>query len=305
VKALYHARNGSRMVTDRRLLTASLLLVSGFVLVYWQVLRALVHDWISDGNYSHGFLILPLALYFAWSRRQALQAAPIRPSLFGLVIFAGSIAILLAGLLGSEFFLSRLAMLGTIAGVVLFLFGWAHLRLLAFPIAFLLLMIPLPAIIFNQIALPLQFVASRLGELAIAFVGIPVVREGNIIVLAHRTLEVAEACSGIRSLVSLVAVALTLGYIVDPRWWVRTLVALSAVPIAIVTNGGRIAGTAIVTEWLGNKAGDRFFHDFSGWVVFVAALGMIFLVQQALARGPMKTRLSNPADIHASRFHAR
>jgi exosortase len=143
-------------------------LTVGFVLVYWRVFVRLVDAWTNDGNYSHGFLIIPIAAYFVWERRARLQAAPLRPTWLGLVVVLGGIFVLLAGLLGSELFLSRISVIGTIAGTVLFLFGWTHLRILAFPLAFLLLMIPLPSIIFNQIAFPLQLVASRVGEFMIA-----------------------------------------------------------------------------------------------------------------------------------------
>src|SRR5262249_57047776 len=138
----------------------------------------------------------------------------IRPSAFGLVVLAGSVAVLLAGLLGSELFLSRISFIGALAGIVLFLFGWAHLRMLAFPLLFLLLMIPLPAIIFNQIAFPLQLLASRFGEVTLRALDIPVLREGNVISLATTQLEVAEACSGIRSLISLLTLGIVYGYFV-------------------------------------------------------------------------------------------
>ncbi len=133
---------------DPRKLMAAALLTLGVVVVYWQVLVKLVSDWAHDDNYSHGFLIVPVALYFVWERRAKLRGIALRPALFGLVVFAGGILVLLAGLLGSELFLSRISLLGVLAGIILFLFGWAHLRALAFPLAFLLLMIPLPAIIF-------------------------------------------------------------------------------------------------------------------------------------------------------------
>ncbi len=202
------------MTLDVKKIAAAALLMFGLGLVYWQVLQKLVYDWGHDDNYSHGYLIVPLALYFAWERRAKLAAAEIRPSWLGLVAFGGGIAVLLVGLLGAELFLSRISLIATLAGAVLFLFGWAHLRVLAFPLAFLLLMIPIPAIIFNQIAFPLQLIASQFGEFAIASAGIPVLREGNVIVLAHTTLEVAEACSGIRSLVSLITLGLIYGYFV-------------------------------------------------------------------------------------------
>jgi exosortase len=269
---------------SRATLTSTILILAGFVLVFWQVFVRLVDAWIVDGNYSHGFLIVPIALYFVWERRAKLTAAPIQPSNLGLVVALGGLAILLAGLWGSELFFSRVAILPVIAGIVLFLFGWAHLRILGFPIAFLFLMIPIPAIIFNQIAFPLQLLASRVGEWAISAVGIPVLREGNLLVLAHTTLEVAEACSGIRSLVSLITLGLVYGYFMDPRGWVRALIVASAIPVAILANGARVAGTGMAAHWIGKEAADGFFHEFSGWIVFLFAFVMILLLQRTIAR---------------------
>ena len=254
------------------------------VIVFWQVLVRLVDAWIVDGNYSHGFLIIPIALYFVWERRQRLSAAPFAPSAIGLVFLAAGIAVLLAGLWGSELFLSRIALLPVIAGIVLFLLGWNHLRILAFPIAFLFLMIPIPAIIFNQIAFPLQMFASRVGEWAISAVGIPVLREGNVLILAHTTLEVAEACSGIRSLVSLITLGIVYGYFMDQRTWVRMLIVASAVPVAILANGARVAGTGMAAHWIGKEAAEGFLHEFSGWIVFLFAFVMILAIQKLIAK---------------------
>ena len=264
-------------------LSAAALVTFGVLLVYWQVFVRLVDAWIVDGNYSHGFLILPVAAYLVWERRGRLAAAPVRPSWVGLLVLAGGIVVLLAGLLGSELFLSRVSLLGTLTGIVLFLFGWQYLRILAFPLAFLVLMIPLPAIIFNQIALPLQLLASRVGESAISAAGIPVLREGNVLVLANTSLEVAEACSGIRSLVSLITIGVVYGYFSDSRTWVRVALVLSTVPVAIVSNGARVAGTGLLAHWWGPQAAEGFFHEFSGWVVFVVAFSLILGIQRAIA----------------------
>jgi exosortase len=263
-----------------RQLTAAGLIVAGLLVVYWQVLARLVDAWINDGNYSHGFLIVPLAAYFAWERRARLQAAERRPSTLGLLVFAVGIALLLAGLLGAELFVTRVSMLFAVAGIVLFLYGWRHLRILAFPLLFLLLMIPVPSIIFNQIAFPLQLLASRVGQAAISTANIPVLREGNVLVLANTSLEVAEACSGIRSLVSLLTLGIVYAYFIDRRLWVRLVIVASTVPVAILTNGARVAGTGIAAHYVGPEAAQGFFHEFSGWVVFVAAFGLILLIRR-------------------------
>jgi exosortase len=254
------------------------------VWLYAAIMSSLVRQWASDDDYSHGFFVLPLALYFAWERRAALRAALARPSLFGAFVIAGSLLLLLTGLLGAELFLTRISLVGVVAGIVLFVWGWQHLRVLAFPIAFLLLMIPLPALVFNQIAFPLQLVASNLGETVIAAAGVPVLREGNVLQLPARTLEVAEACSGIRSLVSLTMLAIVLGYFTEPRLPGRIAIALAAVPIAIIANAARVAGTGLASEWVSPAAADGFFHGFSGWLLFVVAFGCLLLVQRAVSR---------------------
>jgi len=272
------------MSLNAKQLTGTALIVGAIVLAFWQVFVRLVDAWIVDGNYSHGFLIIPLSLYFVWERRQKLANASIQPSWFGLVVLAGGIALLMAGLWGSELFLSRIALLPVIAGIVLFLFGWTVLGIVGFPIGFLFLMIPIPAIIFNQIAFPLQLLASQLGEWAISVVGIPVLREGNVLILPHTSLEVAEACSGIRSLVSLITLGLVYGYFMDPRTWVRTLIVVSAVPVAIVANGARVASTGMAAEWIGPEKAEGFFHEFSGFIVFIFAFAMILVIQRAIVK---------------------
>jgi exosortase len=252
--------------------------IAAFVLCYWTVIAKLVHDWAHDDNYSHGFLIVPLALYFVWERRARLAAVRPRANWFGLVVVVASLGMLIAGTLGAELFVSRVSIVFLIAGTVLFTAGVDALRILAFPIAFLFLMVPPPAIIFNQIAFPLQLLASRFGEATLQVLSIPVLREGNLITLANTTLEVAEACSGIRSLISLLTLGIVYGYFVDPRLSVRTIIALSAVPIAIVANGLRVAGTGVAAHYYGAEAAEGFFHTFSGWVVFIVAFVLMYLV---------------------------
>jgi exosortase len=248
--------------------------------LYRGTLSSLVHQWASDDNYSHGFFVAPLALYFAWDRREALARASVRSGAGGALLLGFSLALWMAGLLGAELFLTRVSLVGVIAGLVWFVWGREYLRVLAFPIAFLLLMIPLPAIIFNQIAFPLQLLASRVGETAIAAVGIPVLREGNVLQLPARTLEVAEACSGIRSLVSLLMLAIVLAYFTERRTGARVLIACAAIPIAIVANAVRVAGTGIASEWISPAAAEGFFHAFSGWLMFVVAFVALLGVQR-------------------------
>jgi exosortase len=258
--------------------------LASFGLLYWQVFARLWRDWANDDNYSHGFLILPLAAYFVWERRGRLGELTFLPANVGAAILLGGLLLLLAGLFGAELFLTRVSLLFVLAGAVVFLLGWRALKILSFPLAFLLLMIPIPAIVFNQIAFPLQLVASRAGETALSLLSIPVLREGNVIILAHTSLEVAEACSGIRSLVSLLTLGIVYGYFTDPRGGVRVAVALVTVPIAIVANAARVAGTGIAAHYYGPEAAQGFLHTFSGWMVFVVALALLFLLTRAMMR---------------------
>lgn len=270
----------------RRYVAGALLIGAGLALVYANVLSSLVAQWASDDDYSHGFFVLPLAAFFVWERRGALSATPATPRAAGLLLVAGSLLIYVAGVLGSELFLARVSLLGVLAGSVLYLAGWQHLRILALPIAFLLLMIPLPEIVFNQIAFPLQLLASRLGEAVIAGAGIPVLREGNVLQLPSKALEVVEACSGIRSLVSLLMLGIVLGYFTESRRWARTAIALAAVPIAMVANAARVAGTGLTSEWVSPAAAEGFFHSFSGWLMFVVAFIGLLAVQRLIAWVP-------------------
>jgi exosortase A len=258
------------------------LLLASFVLLFYPVLSTLVYHWSIDDNYSHGYLIVPLALYLAWERRHRLAALPIRGSWLGLVLVIGSVGVLIAGRLGAELFLTRVPIIGVAAGSVLFLLGWQHLRVLAFPILFLFLMIPIPSIIFNQIAFPLQLIASRFGELALQVASVPVLREGNVITLANTQLEVAEACSGIRSLISLLTLAIVFGYFMYASMPLRWILAFATVPVAIVANGLRVAGTGIAAHYYGREAAEGFFHTFSGWLVFLVALAMLYVVFRVL-----------------------
>lgn len=261
----------------------AVLLIS-FGVLYSHVAAKLVRDWSTNENYSHGFLIVPIAAYFAWDRRRVLQQTQTSPSFLGLVLVILSLGVLLAGVLGAELFLTRVSLLGVIAGTVAYVLGWRHLKVLAFPIAFLLLMIPLPAIIFNQIAFPLQLLASKCGEAALSALQIPVLREGNVIILANTTLEVAEACSGIRSLVSLLTLAIVYGYFTEPRAWARVTLALASIPVAIAVNGFRVAGTGIAAHYYGPEAAQGFLHEFAGLFMFAAAFALISGIGYLLAR---------------------
>jgi len=250
-------------------------------LVYAPVLLGLVKDWATDPNYSHGFVIPFAVAFLLWRQRARLRALPLRPSAWGWVLAIGSQAVYLVGYLGAEFFLQRTSLLILIAGAIVILFGWRHLRTQLFSLALLFLAIPLPVLIFNAVALPLQLLASSWAAWLLNLTGIPVFRSGNILILPQRALDVAEACSGIRSLFSLIALAMLVAYFVPARFWVRLGLVLSAVPIALATNAFRIAATGVLGQWFGAAASEGFFHEFAGWLIFVVATAA--LVAEAAA----------------------
>jgi exosortase len=255
----------------RRQLLGIAAIVGAFFFLYRDVLVWLVDDWDVNGNYSHGYLVAPIALYLIWERRDRLRETAIRPSGWGLAALIVCMLMLMAGTIAAETFSARVSLVGTIVASIWFVAGAGYLRVLWFPLAFLLLMIPIPAIIFNRIAFPLQLIASEFGERTLSLANIPVFREGNLIVLENMTLDVAEACSGIRSLVSLFTLSVLYGYFTTPSVKMRVLLALSTVPIAIVANGLRVAGTGLGAHVWGPTAAEGFFHEASGWAVFVVA----------------------------------
>jgi len=263
--------------------TAALVTIAvALTITYWDVGARLARQWVDDSNYSHGVLIGPLALLFAWQRRAALREVPRQPSAWGLVVTLASLSMLVAGKLSAELFLARASLIGVLAGATLFLLSPRHLRLLAFPLAFLFFMIPLPTLVFNQIALPLQLVASQVGEVAIRVAGVPVLRQGNILELAPMRLEVAEACSGIRSLVSLMACAVVVARFGSMRHRDMALLVAATIPVAIGTNAMRVAITGLSAHFLGRGAAEGFFHTFSGPVVFTVAISCLLVLDRRL-----------------------
>ena len=274
-----------------RHIASAAILLAGVMWLYADVLSSLVSQWASDDNYSHGFLIIPLAVYCGWERRHVLAATERRPHAAGLVLIVLSLLVFATGILAAELFLTRISLVGVVIGTIVFVWGSTHARHLAFPLALLPLMVPLPALVFNQIAFPLQLLASRVGETTLATAGIPVLREGNVLELPNTTLAVAEACSGIRSLISLVTLAIVLAYFTERRPGPRVLIVLSAVPIAILANAARVAGTGFASHWFGARAAEGFFHGFSGWLMFAVAFAGLVAVGRVVQRLPFPERL--------------
>ncbi len=262
-------------------------IVAAFALVYGQILAVLIGEWWTNDDYSHGFLI-PIALgYLLYEKRAELAEIVIRPSAFGFVVILLSQVILIVGFLGAEFFLQRASMVIFFTGVILFFWGWRMLAETAFGLVLILLAIPLPSIVFNAVALPLQLLASSWAESFLRICQIPVYRDGNVLQLSTQLLNVTEACSGIRSLMSLVTLATMLAYFLPMRWWARLLFIFTSIPVALLANAFRVGGTGLMGRWFGEEAAQGFFHTFSGWLVFVFAfvilLAELFLLQRFAA----------------------
>ncbi len=241
----------------------------------------LATQWWQDPNYTHGFLVPVFSFFLIWERRAKLAALRLKPAWPGVVILLFALIALVLGTIKSEFFLYRISVLLFVAGVVVFLAGWRHLAEISFPLAFLVVMIP-SSTLLEQITFPLQILASKTASFLLMLAGVPAVREGNIILLPSARLEVAEACSGIRSLFSLLTLTVVYGYLAETKIGVRVLLAVMAVPIAVLANALRIAFTGLVVEYWDVERAEGTIHLLSGWLVFVASLALIFLLHRLI-----------------------
>jgi exosortase len=248
---------------------------------YAPVLARLVRQWNNDEDMGHGFFVPVIAGWIAWQKRDELFSSSLRPNYFGLVLVLYAAAQLWIGTLGAELFLSRTAFLISLVGSVLLVGGTHALKVLAFPIGLLVLMIPLPGVIYNQITFPLQLFASQVAAYTLELIGIPVLRDGNILELASQKLSVVEACSGIRSLLSLTFLSLVYAYFFDSKPWMRWALLLATVPIAIAANAGRVTLTGIMSE-INPEFAHGLAHTASGWVIFMIALVFLVITHQII-----------------------
>jgi exosortase len=288
-------------------------IAAALAFVYWTMLAKLGHDWWTDENYSHGLLIPFIIGYILWTERERLARVRMRPSLMwgGLCVGLAVLA-LWAGTAGAELYMQRMSLVLMLAGIVIYFWGFPLLWRVLVPLGLLVLAIPIPAIIFNKVAFPLQLFASRVAVWSMRLFDIPVHRQGNVIELMPmnsfepKKLEVVEACSGIRSLMTLLTLAVVFAYFTHPKrtdgdgdgkggggllsplkhypFWRSLILVASAVPIAILTNSLRVSGTGILSRYYGTEVADGFFHSFSGWVVYIVAFLLLFAVGWLLDR---------------------
>jgi exosortase A len=276
--------NLKRLIPYRTTLLKSAILVACLVPLYFRVGQGLVYDWLNLADFSHGFLIPIVSLYFVYERRKELSALSPSTAWGGLGLIVLGILLLLLGNLATEYFTMRFSILVVLGGIILFLLGKEFYKTLLFPVVFLIFMIPIPSVLMDRITFPMQLFASKVAARSLYLIGIPVLREGNIIQLANTSLEVAEACSGIRSLISLLALSVVFAYLSQKTTLKRVLLVLSTFPIAIIANAARVTGTGILAHHYGDKVAQGFFHGFSGWILFVVAFICLFLLGAMLTR---------------------
>ncbi len=260
-----------------------LVLLGLLVGLYGGVLRDLAWQWWDDPNYTHGFLVPLFSGFLVWQRRKQLAALPTKGSWIGLPLLLAGVGALLLGDLAAENFLMRSSLIVVLAGLVLFHLGRDSFRVLAFPLLFLFFMVPLPATLFYAMAFPLQSLAARNAAWMLDTLGVPVLLDGNIIHLTKQSLGVAEACSGIRSLISLFSVAVAWAALTLPGVLSMAVFVAAVIPITILANAGRVVITGLIGQWFGVDYAQGFFHTFSSWLVFVFAF-ICLLATHALIR---------------------
>jgi exosortase A len=251
--------------------------LSAFVFLYWQTLYGMAVDWYIDENYSHGFLIPLISGYLVWQRRYTIKSVATSPSNLGLFMVIVGLVIYLIGNVAGESFTMRVSLLFVIGGALLFTYGAGLFKTVSFPFFYLIFMIPLPYILYDSIAFPLKLLVSKYSVDFLRVIGVPTMREGNVIYLVSTTLEVADACSGIRSIMSLLALSAALAYFTQKGWLKRAVLIVLAIPIALFANSIRVIGTGILASRYGSRVAEGFFHEFAGLVIFGVAMAMLIL----------------------------
>jgi len=249
--------------------------------IYFPILRNMVHHWSIVEDYQQGFIIVPLAFFFAYERRWDLEDAPVKGSWLGLIPMLIGLTSLTIGRLGTELMTMRSGFVLTLIGLVLLLLGREIFKILAFPLLFLFLMVPLPQSLVNTIAFPLQLIAAKSAVWSLQELGIPALVEGNIIHLAHTQLFVADACSGLRSLMALITLGVVFSHFFNRgAFWIKLFLVGSTIPIAIFVNAFRVAITGFLAHRFGEEAAGGVIHDFQGIFTF----GLAFMILLGVGR---------------------
>lgn len=257
-------------------------LLLAWAAAFWPVLPPMVETWLGHSDNSHALLVPLISLYFLWEKREAIRLVPVQGSIPGLTLLVASLAIYFVSYAGGIAFFARLMLVAALIGLLWSCLGTAMLRLLAFPLGFLFFMVPIPDTLLGMVAFPLQLAATRISAGLIQFCSIPVYREGNMLYFLQTQLEVAEACSGIRSIMSLTMLGVIFAYISPGSGWRKAVLILSAIPVAMLANILRVSGTGVLAHFFGDRVARGFLHEFSGLAVFMFGLALLFLIYRVL-----------------------
>jgi len=247
-----------------------------WAMVFIPVYPGLWHSWMNNANNSHGLLVPIISAFLIWYRREELSAAPLNPSILGGFLFAISISIYLLALAGQVLVVQRVMIVSSLIGLIIFNFGKSFFKILAFPLIYLIFMVPVPVSLYSLAAFPLQLFATDISHFLIHQLGIPVLQEGNMLYFSQAKLSVAEACSGIRSITALLMIGVLFAYFMDKSWWRRVVLVFSAIPLALVANIIRVTGTGILAHFYGGQVAKCFLHEFSGLAVFTFGFVLMF-----------------------------
>jgi exosortase len=237
----------------------------------------MARHWAVDPDYSHGFLIPIIAGYLIWKKKDIFSSLTVRPEIWGLPVLILGLILLIIGKTGGILFTMNLSFLIVLLGALLSLVGRNLTKTILFPLTYLIFMIPLPAVLFNELTFRLRLLGTTLSTKAISLIGIPVLQEGNIIHLSNASLQVVDACSGLRFLITLLALSVLVGYFTQKSTWKRLCLGLLTIPIAIISNAFRITLSGVLAYKYNLDIAEGFFHTYSGVLVFVVAFTLLFV----------------------------
>jgi exosortase len=287
-----HPLNLQGISLNRTSLLQAIILLALLWLLYCHIITNLAKQWFEDPNYSHGFFVPISCALLLWIDRKSWMGKALAPSVSGLLFVVAAMSLLVVGTLGAESFLPRASLCVLLGGLLVYFAGWPMLRSVLAPWLVLFLMIPLPVILFNEFAFPLQLLASRSACSFLDLLQVPVLREGNIIMLPSMSLDIVEACSGLRSLMSLITVSILYGLFFERRIWMRSLLVLVAIPVAVIANALRIVFSALLAQYVSHQLAGGFFHAFSGFLLFLISFGVLagfHILGTRFAQRPMAT----------------
>lgn len=261
---------------QRKIKEKSFLIIASFIVLYFGTFQQLIQTWSSSEDYGHGFVILPISLYLIWKKKEILLNERIEPSGWGYIFMILWIVFYVFGIVGNISTLADISMIMFLIGSVSVLIGRGTVKEVIFPICFLLFMFPIPSEIYIRITNPLMLFATGTSYYLLGIFNIPILKEGNLLFLPNYSMEVVNACSGIRSLSMITALALLIGYFTTTSNSIRVLFFIISIPIAIFGNVLRITITALLAYFWSTRAAEGFSHTIAGLVTFLVSLGILY-----------------------------